>query len=912
MPTSRAHVLLDAVQYAAESDLKSLGQLISSNTSTLKLDLILRIILTYLPESTDPSTCIQFIQDVQSGGIAKEKGTSVESSLTKNLTKDEAQRKAKKLRLLSLDSFSVAQNTSDTFEKFLLCRAHRVDAEVGSVPLVQQLLEPFLAQYEYLRIWASSTVLPLLRFDYEYYPEHERTYTLEAFEKIHGRPGVDALLQRASEVQRSKKADYSKDIRFIIGPWIYGEIDRKRRKSEKSGETPNTGEITASCWSIVNEWLLDLAGTDYPSAILTYMFWDGPSDVDYGSPLRRNPLANSLALANQNYAQTGMAMVYKQTTSTTRSEIQNLLLKVSRLGGLPPPDFDSFSHTSHVADLKDEYLTGISSVHLLSGELLDSANPLTRPSSDSIDLAFLSSISVRLLDEFSQSLSVDKLLSLTLFGSAADQWSLFRKALHNMPSATGKDDRSWIDARQKLLWLRGWNFSVQLGQKRQGLFSQIDIEEFQSEILTCLLSNSRYQSAVDLYCRSSPPISSQKVERTILDAALASYDNASNGNKTRGGIKKASEIIIKFRSHFPQSQQFPAIWNLIQATHSLSYYSLTLQHGVPLLPVNIRVHPDPISLIDKVLKQNSGSYTKLDDLLGIGRDLVNAGLIKFTDPTDPSKYIPHDEALSQVERSITAKAISASLDEDDFDTAYSYIVNRLSAMSPDISTSNLPGVDLLWQAAYQAGRYQPKNKDGPSQLRRLEQRMELLSQALQLAPPSSLQEVLSTWRSCEIDLNKALKEESREEDVWQAKGDRIIPGGFSHHDLAPKSTKPRENTRKAFDEEAPMGLFDVARGAAAALSKSAFPLRAQREAPSMSSSQELAAGSEPGSPSQGEGRIRKRDMVSNMVTGGLASGIGWVIGKFYGFILSLSFFFPSPFFLLLFLSSPFILGIRVD
>jgi hypothetical protein len=32
-----------------------------------------------------------------------------------------------------------------------------------------------------------------------------------------------------------------------------------------------------------------------------------------------------------------------------------------------------------------------------------------------------------------------------------------------------------------------------------------------------------------------------EVEKVVVESAMASYDNASNGNKTRGGIKRASE-----------------------------------------------------------------------------------------------------------------------------------------------------------------------------------------------------------------------------------------------------------------------------------------------------------------------------------------------------------------------------------
>src|SRR6202012_589650 len=108
----------------------------------------------------------------------------------------------------------------------------------------------------------------------------------------------------------------------------------------------------------------------------------------------------------------------------------------------------------------------------------------------------------------------------------------------------------------------------------------------------------------------------------------------------------------------------------------MSSYSLTLQHGVPFQPVNIRVSSDPISLIEKILAQNSGSYAKLQDLINIGTNLVGAGLT-----VAPDRVLSSDELADRMhatERRVTGMAIEAALQEDDFETAYSYVVNRLS------------------------------------------------------------------------------------------------------------------------------------------------------------------------------------------------------------------------------------------
>lgn len=51
-----------------------------------------------------------------------------------------------------------------------------------------------------------------------------------------------------------------------------------------------------------------------------------------------------------------------------------------------------------------------------------------------------------------------------------------------------------------------------------------------------------YDLATETYCNSPMPISENNVEKTVLNVALACYDAASNGNRTRGGVRKASEM----------------------------------------------------------------------------------------------------------------------------------------------------------------------------------------------------------------------------------------------------------------------------------------------------------------------------------------------------------------------------------
>lgn len=418
------------------------------------------------------------------------------------------------------------------------------------------------------------------------------------------------------------------------------------------------------------------------------------------------------------------------------------------------------------------------------------------------------------------------------------------------------------------------------------------------------------------------------VEAAVKEAIYKAYDNASNGNRTRGGMKKAHEMLVTypgscsgipntnltslqtFQPHFPDSVSLKQIQALITATHAFSFYSLTLQHGVPFQPVSIRIHPDPLSLIEKVLEQNPKGYTKLDDLLSIGRNLVAAGFPPMLEDSDAASNTytsntSNEDATLIAERRIISLAISSALASDDFGTAYSYIFTRLA---PTTSTNNntntdttTPKDDISWRAVYTAGRYRPpthtpnSNPNPSTEITHLTQRMELLSLSLILVPTASpLPEILGAWRRCDEELGILQARESAQEDLWDTRGDSVsmsmLPGTFgSETDKEQDVLDTRQqHARRArvnqglfaggsSGEEAPMGLFEVARGAASALQKNAFAGGGGVGGGRRGSEREQGQ-YEHDELDEHDDRVRKRDVVSNMVTGGLASGIGWVLG----------------------------------
>lgn len=913
---SRAHIILEAARHAANGDIPVLRQLTAARPDALKLDISLRILLTYLPTGTEPELYTDFLRDLiatpfdSPSQIPPLPSTSPEQGISD----EEARVRVRRLRLAPLvDQSSHFDQAADPLTLFLLHQAHRIDAETGSLELVSQLLEPFVDHSETLRSWMISNLIPLLRLDYEYYPHSTSVYSLEDFEKLDGSIVVQSLLSKA--VQQNDPGDTQKigrDLRGLVGPWMYGESTRKRRKlrqrsrrkSSIAGSLAGNTTEDSSEWSHVNDWLLELSIRDFQKAVDAAVQWDGPSDVDYGdwADASQRLDEQKLQLATRRYAQANIALLYATNDSSLETIIgsHRTLVQTARLmGHEEPPDLKR-TDTPIVSGLTSDYLNSLSPVHLLHNALLASRNPFTSPTDQSMKLFNLVLSSCYKLLNLGNMKTCRSVAELFVFGSEPDQIAEIRKTLHKL-KAEKMDEGVWATIRRQFLWLWNWEQRSDEMAEPMGIFSKVARADLENEVLRAMLDGGSYDLAANIYCNQErPPLPTGNLESTIMNAALSSYDAASNGNRTRGGVLKASDIISKFRNYFPNSTSFAQTGALVRATHAMSFYSLTLQHGVPFQPVNIRAHNDPISLIGKILSQNPRSYTHLDDLLEIGQNLVAAGLFQKTGgpPSTATHDVDQEHLAVIARRRIIRMAIEAALEEDDFETAYSYVVNRLSSADqakPDISDTSEDSEqfftkqdDISWRAAYQAGRFPTSSPEG-SALRRLEQRMELLSQALLLAPASALSEVLAAWQRCEQEVTVQSAREAEEDEKWNEKGERKVPGGFTA-DASPVIQKARDPARGALTEEAPMGLFDVARGAAAALSKSTFPLRSaavggpdspERASHGRPSRTASIDSSDEGSISGagGSGRVRKRDMVSSMVTGSLASGIGWVIGR---------------------------------
>ncbi|CZR66226.1 related to protein transport protein Sec39 [Phialocephala subalpina] len=925
-----AKAVLLSVQLASRADISTLRTLVSIHRKTLRIELVLRILLSQLPESLDSSDYVPFLEDLVAGNLSDATDFEFDTSLVDELNDAEAKKKVRKLNLLSLAwPNAPADVPADPLVLFLIHRSIRIDQSTGLITQIPELLAPFLHHSPDLRTWMISIILPLLRLNYEYHPTEGLNLTIPKFEALDDRAGVALLLNRTGTADGSHDTTVGRDLRGLVGPWMYGDTRLKRRKLEKSSsfsvqsvEALDESSVTNhkyTGWEEVLKWLIYQADTSWKTAVEAIEQWDGPGDVDLGGYEDGTMWLDEddQQHLERRYARSVLAVAYLITEESEEAlkGVQRILTRIIVLLDQDriPTLQAACAILSPVASFESSILAP-KNVAFLRNDLLDDQNILTTPKEESIRLLHALLISANLCTRMGCPMNIRKAGELAFVQDEHDQMSRFASVMLRVVNGPKEDDKYWIRMRNEMLWLRSWG-AEELSEGAdtsigRGIFGKIPKERIEVEFLKALLTNTRYNLATSIYETSiDAPLPPRILHDTVISAAMNAFDNASNASRSRGGVKKCDEILEVFHEALKASEVRDELTALTQVTDEIGNYRLVLKQGEPFKPVNLRAHSDPISIIGKILYQNSRSYTKIRDFVEIGNNMVLAGLTARDENDIRSRVMPKDVKEEQLiaEKRVVSMCIDAALSEDDFETAYSYVVTHLKDVAgpahvrtPELERKKSglfaeppPKIidDWSWKAALEAGKYRRTaltikpthlgNTTSNMDIRHLEQRMECLSHALRLGPRAALQEILNVYRRCEEELESLVKQEAEQEAAWDAQMDdeSNMPGGFA-------ATPMKKNTTTSSSravEEAPMSLFDLSR-ASMARAQSGFSalsmLRGsngdQRARSDPTSSGE---GSRVVSPTtDGSKPMRKRDQLKNAAVGGLASGIGWVLG----------------------------------
>ncbi|KAK5731901.1 hypothetical protein LTR17_010976 [Elasticomyces elasticus] len=531
---SRAKCTLLAVHYASSADIKALHSFTPVHPDVLDPELVLRILLTYLPESVEPKEYTQYVEEVASRLYLDHEREEVDVDLSpvKDLSEEQAEKKVKKLHLRECKAASFPTNPPrDVLTRFLIARACLMDDQAGLLNLVPQLMEPFLPHNDYLRKWYISVALPVIRLELEYYsdesPSKVPQVTLAELAEWDVAKGVDFLLRKGVEADGTvPMTDHSvtsigRDVKSLVAPWMYGHGERKRRKlnldPQESSETveeperqsssrkvPMDGiagtDRTGHAWEYMFEWIVRTSKEDLTVVAHLIEDWDGPSDVDFGgySEGGRDYIDEDiLRKLELQYAQSAFAACYSAQHGS-EEHIRGAHGILARLAELldfvPPPDLaSSVESLPRVDKLMTKLETAQNVADLAPDRLLGPEHPLTTPRLQTYMLLQMMVYSTYQLSGLGHETALVEVAKMKLYASADEQLALLQKVLHGLADHNSrKDEAEWNAQRKKLLWLWNWgiNDEDQDAHTGAGVLGKVKRETFEEEMLKVFVDTS--------------------------------------------------------------------------------------------------------------------------------------------------------------------------------------------------------------------------------------------------------------------------------------------------------------------------------------------------------------------------------------------------------------------------------------
>ena len=433
----------------------------------------------------------------------------VDVTALEDLSEAAASKRVRKLHLLPLLWPSApADAPIDPLTQFLIHRSLRIDEITGLITQIPDLIVPFLQHSTYLRTWTISTVLPLLRLNYEYHPQDGATMSVAAFESLDDRTGITTLLSRTGEVDDTT---VGRDLRGLVGPWMYGDTRLKRRRLERNSSflsaqnveplddtrNPDINEKYAS-WEEVFNWVTEKATDSWKTAVQAVEQWDGPGDVDLGGYEDGTEWLHESdqQYLERRYARAALACAYliPDDSADALLGIRGILGRIHALLDCDPLP------TLEVAGALLSPVPGVESLlsptnsRFLRGGLLEEENVLTAPNESSLKLLHALLVSAFLIRRAGLRISIRRVGLLVLLKDERDQKYEFEQLVQAIISkGPQSDDRYWVRARNELLWLRNWGAeeSAEGVSSGKGVFGKLSKESIEVALLRGLLSNNR-------------------------------------------------------------------------------------------------------------------------------------------------------------------------------------------------------------------------------------------------------------------------------------------------------------------------------------------------------------------------------------------------------------------------------------
>ncbi|RKO90215.1 secretory pathway protein Sec39-domain-containing protein, partial [Blyttiomyces helicus] len=253
-----------------------------------------------------------------------------------------------------------------------------------------------------------------------------------------------------------------------------------------------------------------------------------------------------------------------------------------------------------------------------------------------------------------------------------------------------------------------------------GVVAAVPKREVYREFLAVAIGDGCFELAKHVMqpTRSLPPLPMEVCERIVLDASRDFFDNAESGDITSGYMKMAYDC-LKILPITPAIQ--PEL-HLIEAVHLLSTrYNVPASPSSPhpILPVQIRVHPDRLLLVRAALQRHAKAYSTPGTILDLSRKLLG------------------DEWTGSSSARVKAMIAEAAVDAGDVAVAV--------ATCSEIVASGVGGEagDDVWTACVRVGSC--------AAISDLAARARIVGYALAICPADRVPDVLDLWRRIECE-----------------------------------------------------------------------------------------------------------------------------------------------------------------
>ena len=230
---------------------------------------------------------------------------------------------------------------------------------------------------------------------------------------------------------------------------------------------------------------------------------------------------------------------------------------------------------------------------------------------------------------------------LSFFEKAADSEQAQRMAITKL-------SRRGVDFSTTDEWI---TLFTDLNSLQSRLFTKVSPEAVQEIFVSSLLSNAQFDLAKELLSpkrkKSLITLEGELLETTILGVAREFFNNAESGKHDNPDMESARHCLSLLHPPTAEAKKELA---LIYAVNDLARQGVYVKAGIPVLPMEVRVHPNRGELVLRMLEINSSLHKDIPFLMRLLTEL--------------DAHTPENEAL------VLSKAARAAVDHRDFEHAF--------------------------------------------------------------------------------------------------------------------------------------------------------------------------------------------------------------------------------------------------